>query len=80
MSLEKGGKEYNVAIYYVNNNAQSDSGDHEVHKEGCVWLPLITSKTRLGEFATCYGAVFAATIIYPDSNGCATCSPDCHTT
>jgi hypothetical protein len=27
-----------MALYYVNNNAQSN-GDHEVHKEGCSWMP-----------------------------------------
>ena len=67
-----------MAKYYVNDNAQ-DNGDHEVHKNGCVWLPKIVSKTYLGEFSNCHDAVKAAKKIYPTSDGCATCSPACHT-
>ena len=29
-----------MALYYVNNTAQSN-GDHEVHREGCYWLTLV---------------------------------------
>jgi len=28
--------------YYVNTNAQAN-GDHEVHKEGCTKMPLISN-------------------------------------
>lgn len=63
--------------YYVNNNAQSN-GDHEVHNEGCRWLPYIASKTYLGQFNNCFQAVVAAKRIYYRSDGCATCSPECH--
>ena len=69
-----------MARYYVNDNAQSDSGDHEVHVAGCVWLPLIKSKTYLGDYLYCSTAVTKAKEIYPKSNGCLTCSPFCHTT
>jgi hypothetical protein len=64
--------------YYVNNNAQNN-GDHEVHKDGCTWLSKIVSKTSLGYHSTCQSAVVAAKKIYRQSNGCATCSPECHT-
>ena len=64
--------------YYVNNSAQSN-GDHEVHKDGCSWLNLVTSRTYLGMFGSCYGAVQKAKITYPTADGCVHCSPACHT-
>lgn len=64
--------------YYVNNNAQAN-GDHEVHKAGCYWLSVAASTTYLGQFPSCHGAVAQARLTYPTANGCATCSPDCHT-
>ena len=67
-----------MAHYYVNDNAQSN-GDHEVHKEGCYWLSLVTSRTYLGLFNSCHGAVKRAKEIYASSNGCVHCSPACHT-
>lgn len=63
--------------YYVNNNAQT-SGDHEVHKEGCMWLVEVVSKTYLGIFDSCHVAVKRAKTIYPSADGCLTCCPDCH--
>lgn len=67
-----------MANYYVNKNAQS-SGDHEVHKSGCSFMPKSENRIPLGDFASCYGAVAAAKKIYPTADGCATCSPACHT-
>ena len=67
-----------MASYYVNDRAQSN-GDHEVHKTGCRYLPLIVSKTYLGEHTWCGSAVAVAKRKYPQSNGCATCSHACHT-
>ncbi|HDY99748.1 MAG TPA: hypothetical protein ENH72_14865 [Pseudomonas sabulinigri] len=62
--------------YFVNKNAQSN-GDHEVHKSGCNWMPHY--KIALGPHLGCYSAVLAARTHYPQSNGCAFCSPLCHT-
>lgn len=67
-----------MAGYYVNDNAQASSGDHEVHVSSCAWLPLIQSKTYLGDFPSCVGAVAKAQTLYPASDGCAYCCPDCH--
>ncbi len=67
-----------MAKYYVNDRAQNN-GDHEVHKTGCPFLPLIVSKTYLGDFATCAPAVKEAKKTYKQSDGCATCSAACHT-
>jgi hypothetical protein len=64
--------------YYVNNTAQPN-GDHEVHKEGCYWLGLASSKTDLGYHGTCHTAVAAARAYHRQSNGCIHCSPVCHT-
>lgn len=62
--------------YYVNNNAQSN-GDHEVHKDGCSYMP--SSKISLGKFSDCHGAVKAAKGYYTKSNGCRYCCSACHT-
>ena len=67
-----------MASYSVNDNAQSN-GDHEVHESGCYWLGLAKSTTYLGNFTSCDPAVAAAKRIYRQSNGCAHCSPNCHT-
>ena len=67
-----------MAKYYVNDNAQNN-GDHEVHREGCVYLPAIVSKSYLGDHAHCSTAVAVAKGIYSKSNGCYTCSNSCHT-
>lgn len=67
-----------MALYYVNKNAQ-DNGDHEVHKEGCSYMPEIKNRKYLGTFLSCSGAVNAAKKEYPQSNGCYYCSKECHT-
>lgn len=66
-----------MALYYVNNNAQS-SGDHEVHVSGCVWLAKAHSTKYLGDFASCYGAVAEAKKYYSTADGCATCCSACN--
>jgi hypothetical protein len=65
-----------MARYYVNDRAQSN-GDHEVHRDGCSYMPV--NKTYLGEQSNCRPAVTAAKKIYSQSNGCYYCSNDCHT-
>lgn len=65
--------------YYVNDNAQPN-GDHEVHKGDCTYLPSVTNRTYLGQFATCAPAVTEARKHYSRSNGCYFCSRPCHTT
>lgn len=68
--------------YCVNRNAQSDSGDHEVHnlasQENC--LPNPENRLDLGWHPSCREAVAAAKQHYSDSNGCYHCANDCHTT
>ena len=67
-----------MAHYYVNKNAQPN-GDHEVHTDACSWLPDALNRTYLGLFDSCFGAVAKAKTIYSTADGCARCSPACHT-
>ncbi len=67
-----------MAKYYVNKNAQSN-GDHEVHKEGCSYMPHSDNRIYLGSFLTCQEAVNAARAHYSQVNGCYYCSRACHT-
>lgn len=62
--------------YYVNRNAQSN-GDHEVHKEGCDYMP--SNRVDLGFFSACQSAVAEARRHYSSVNGCYWCSRPCHT-
>ncbi|RXZ51833.1 hypothetical protein [Agromyces binzhouensis] len=71
-----------MPYYLVNRNAQSISGDHEVHDRasrlGC--LPNPENQIDLGYHGSCSEAVAAARRLYSDVNGCAYCAPACHTT
>lgn len=64
--------------YYVNKKAQSN-GDHEVHHQDCKYLPNSENRKYLGEFSNCKDAVKEAKKTYTQSNGCKTCSNECHT-
>jgi len=65
--------------YCVNKNAQPN-GDHEVHAQGCAYWPANWNVQDLGWHLDCHSAVQAAKLYYPYSaNGCAFCSPACHT-
>ena len=65
--------------YYVNQNAQ-DNGDHEVHEEGCSWMPEIENREYLGDFSSCSPAVAEAKRRgYSTANGCYYCCKPCHT-
>jgi hypothetical protein len=63
-----------MASYYVNNDPQTN-GDHEVHKEGCSWMP--TNRKYLGEFSSCQPAVQKAKDYYVRADGCHWCCPEC---
>jgi hypothetical protein len=67
-----------MASYYVNKNAQSN-GDHEVHKEGCSFMPSEENKKYLGNFNNCKDAVTEAKKYDSQADGCYHCSRDCHT-
>lgn len=63
--------------YYMNENAQWN-GDHEVHIAGCSWMPAAHNRRYLGEHYSCVSAVATARIYDPRADGCAYCSPACH--
>lgn len=68
-----------MAIYYVNTNQQSGSGyNHEVHKDGCRWMPLRENRELLGWFSTDEEALAAAKRKYIDADGCIFCCPSIH--
>lgn len=67
-----------MANYYVNSNAQAN-GDHEVHRDGCDYMPAPENRISLGPHPNCHSAVAAAKKIYRQSNGCYYCSKECHT-
>jgi hypothetical protein len=69
-----------MAKYYVNKNAQSNTGDHEVHVSTCSFLPDTENRLYLGDFSRCRDAVIEAKKTYKQSNGCYYCSNECHTT
>lgn len=66
-----------MARYYVNKHAQAN-GDHEVHKDGCSFMPAQENRLYLGEFSTCGPAVTAAKVQYASADGCAFCIPECN--
>lgn len=64
-----------MAKYYVNNKQQSDSGNnHEVHREGCYFMP--SDRTPLGNFYSAQIALDEAKKKYPDADGCIHCCPE----
>ncbi|PMY44711.1 hypothetical protein DMW99_27140 [Pseudomonas chlororaphis] len=64
--------------FYVNTAAQTN-GDHEVHQDGCRFMPTLLNRRHLGVFSSCYGAVQEARKIYSRANGCYFCALSCHT-
>ena len=67
-----------MAVYYVNKNAQP-TGEHEVHKDGCNYMPALENRVYLGYFDNCKDAVKEAKKKYDDIDGCYYCCRDCHT-
>ena len=64
--------------YFVNKNAQS-TGEHEVHAEGCSYMPEILNREDLGYFENCKDAIKKARECYKDVDGCFYCCNECHT-
>lgn len=66
--------------YHLNANVQPE-GEHEVHLEGCHWMPEVGNRLYLGLHTGCASAVMKARGEYPtwSINGCVHCSAACHT-
>ena len=69
--------------YKLNRTAQPNSQDHEVHTVGrpCYWRDRAVNLEDLGWHANCRDAIREAKRRHPSwrINGCATCTPECHT-
>ena len=55
--------------FYVNKYAQP-TGEHEVHRSNCAWLPDAENRIYLGDFATSQAAVKEARKYYSCVDGC----------
>ena len=55
--------------FYVNKNEQW-TGEHEVHRADCAWLPDAANRIYLGEFYTSQPAVQEARKYYNCVDGC----------
>lgn len=64
--------------FYVNKKAQP-TGEHEVHRETCAWLPDTENRQYLGDFLTSQQAVKEAQKYYDEVDGCKHCCPESHT-
>ena len=67
-----------MAHFYVNTNAQAN-GDHEVHEQGCSFMPHASNRIYLGDFTNCHAAVREAQKTYRTANGCYYCARPCNT-
>ena len=63
--------------YYVNENSQP-TGEHEVHEEGCVFMPDIWNRKYLGYFVDAKEACKEARKLYSNVDGCYYCSREAH--
>lgn len=64
--------------YYVNKNAQP-TGEHEVHKSSCSWLPDAENRIYLGDYDKATDALKEAKKYYSNVDGCYYCCPEIHT-
>lgn len=63
--------------YYVSTTAAN--GEHALHRYGCPHTPPEDARINLGEFLWCRMALNDAAGRFPRVNGCAHCTPECHT-
>lgn len=66
-----------MEYYYLNKNTQP-TGEHEIHKASCKFLPHMSNCIRLGYFYRAYDALIAAKKYYNNVDGCYYCSPEIH--
>ena len=63
--------------YYVNTNVSS-TGVHEVHRDGCIFIPKVTQRNYLGLYITSREAVKDANIFYLNATACIHCLKESH--
>lgn len=66
-----------MAMYYINKNAQS-SGEHEIHKSDCAWLPESQNRQPLGYFNSFTEAKKEAFKYFKNIDGCFHCCKTGH--
>lgn len=78
ITQEKGGERM-YKYYYFNDNTDKN-GNHEVHSEGCSFLPSVSNRTYIGYYSSCSDAIAAAKAKYPykSFDGCYYCCNPCH--
>lgn len=68
-----------IQKYFVNkDHSGNPKHNHEVHAEGCRWMPSVTNRIDLGYHEGCGTAIIAARTYYNNVDGCHTCCSDCH--
>lgn len=65
-------------MHYYLNAKQQPSGEHEVHRRDCRYLPSERNRIYLGNFPSCVPAVQLARRRVPVVDGCYWCSRPCH--
>lgn len=65
-------------IFYIDLKAK-ETGEYEMHRSGCKFLPDQTKRYYVGLFGTCNEALKEAKKSFPKSNGCPFCCKACHT-
>ena len=63
--------------YFVSKTPE-ETGEHEVHAEGCPKIPSVIHRKYIGEYLSCKDAVSDAKGFYYPVDGCKFCSPNCH--
>ena len=63
--------------YYVNSESD-ENGCHSVHKEDCKHIPYPLQREVLGIHASSSQAMAESKRLYPKSNGCPICLPECN--
>ena len=65
--------------YYFSNTADL-RGEHEIHTEGCAFIPPSSNRSYIGYYFDCSNAIRDARIQYPykSFNGCYYCCRECH--
>ena len=67
-----------MPTYCVNTNPQL-TGEREVHDTAKYCTHRPADCTSLGWHSDCHSAVQAAKRLYSNVDGCAFCTPECHT-
>lgn len=69
---------FKMPYFYINKNAQ-ETGEHEIHKSPCNWMPSENNKISLGWFNTFGEAKMEALKHFDNVDGCIHCCPEGHT-